>query len=108
MCRSLEFSKKEKFLYRKTDFSVRFSEKKIFGLNARDPHIFEISVKFRFFDTLCAQFRQFRRNSFSTLIRDGAIILEVKRSNKIETVQYVKKTLFYKLVLGFQGQTIII
>jgi hypothetical protein len=35
---------------------------------------------------------------------DGA----VKSSNKIEsleTVQYFKKTLFYKLVLEFQGQT---
>jgi hypothetical protein len=31
--------------------------------------------------------------------------LEVKSSNKIETDQYFKKTLFYKLVLGFQGQT---
>ncbi len=27
---------------------------------------------------------------FLTLIRDGAIFLEVKRSNKIETVQYFK------------------
>jgi hypothetical protein len=31
--------------------------------------------------------------------------LEVKSSNKIETIIIFKKTLFYKLVLGFQGQT---
>jgi hypothetical protein len=54
------------------------------------------------FETLHAQFR---RTFFSTLIRDGAVFLEVKSSNKIETDQYLKKTLFYKLVLVFQGQT---
>ncbi len=37
------------------------------------------------FDTLCAQFW---RNFLSTLIRDGAISLKVKRSNQIETGQY--------------------
>ncbi len=42
---------------------------------------------------------------FFTLIRDGATFLKVKRSNKIETFQYLKKTAFYKLVLGFQGQS---
>jgi hypothetical protein len=31
---------------------------------------------------------------FSTLIRDGAAFLEVKSSNKIETVQYFKKRFF--------------
>ncbi len=41
---------------------------------------------------------------FSTLIR-GSAFSKDKRSYKIETVQYFKKTLFYKLVLGFQGQT---
>jgi hypothetical protein len=54
------------------------------------------------FDTLHAQFQ---RNFFSTLIRAGAVVLECKSSNKIETDQYFKKTLFYKLVLGFQRQT---
>ncbi len=47
----------------------------------------------------------FKEIFFSTLIRDGAVFLEVKSSNKIETDQYLKKTLFYKLVLGFQGRT---
>jgi hypothetical protein len=57
------------------------------------------------FDTLQTQFR---RNFFSPLIRDGAVFLEVKSSNKIETDPYFKKRFFYKLVLGFQGQTKII
>ncbi len=39
------------------------------------------------FDTLHAEFR---RKIFSTLIRDGAVFLEVKSSNKIETDQYLK------------------
>jgi hypothetical protein len=43
------------------------------------------------FDALHAQFR---RNLFSTLIRDGAVFLEVKSSNKIETDQYFKKRFF--------------
>jgi hypothetical protein len=42
------------------------------------------------FDTLCAQYQ---RNFFPTLIRDGAVLLEVKSSNKIETVQYFKNAL---------------
>jgi hypothetical protein len=55
------------------------------------------------FDTLHAQFR---RNFFSTLIRDVAVFLEVKSSNKIETDQYFKNAfLYYKVVLGFQGRT---
>ncbi len=33
---------------------------------------------------------QFRRNFFSTLIRDGAVFSKDKSSNKIETVQYFK------------------
>jgi len=41
---------------------------------------------------------------FSALIK-GSATFEDKRSNKIETVQHLKKTLFYKLFLGFQGQT---
>jgi hypothetical protein len=43
-----------------------------------------------------------------TIISDGDIFLEVRRSNKIETVQYfIKKNafLFYKLVLGFKAKT---
>jgi hypothetical protein len=60
-------------------------------LDARVLHIFEISAKFWFFDTLHAQFQ---RNFFSTLISDGAVFLEVKSSNKIETDQYFKKHFF--------------
>jgi hypothetical protein len=43
------------------------------------------------FDTLCRQFQRI----FSTLIRGSSTLLELKRSNRIETVQYLK-TLFYK------------
>jgi hypothetical protein len=43
------------------------------------------------FDTLHAQFQ---RNFFSTLKRDGAVFLEVKTSNKIETEQYFNKCFF--------------
>jgi hypothetical protein len=57
MCRSLEFGKRGKNCYRKTDFlglgkfrKKRFSEKKSLEiLVARVLHIFEISTKFRFF-----------------------------------------------------------
>jgi hypothetical protein len=47
-------------------------------LDARVPHIFEISANSASFDTLHAQFR---RNFFSTLIRDGAVFLEVKNKS---------------------------
>jgi hypothetical protein len=43
------------------------------------------------FDTLNANFQ---RKKISTLIRDGAVFLEVKSSNKIETDQYFKKCFF--------------
>jgi hypothetical protein len=46
----------------------------------------KLSQNFGSFDTLCAQFR---RKFGSTLIRDGAIFLEVKSSNKIEIIQLV-------------------
>ncbi len=57
MCRSLEFSKKEKIFYKKNCFfRHNFAKKNVFlrnnlweFLDARDLHIFEISVKFRFF-----------------------------------------------------------
>jgi hypothetical protein len=38
------------------------------------------------------------------LIPFARCFFTVKSSKNIETVQYFKKTLFYKLVLGFQGQ----
>jgi hypothetical protein len=41
------------------------------------------------FDTICAQFR---RNFLSTLIQGRCYFLAVKSSNKIETVQYLKKS----------------
>ncbi len=69
----------------------RFSEKKSSGTSwrKRSTHFWNQrkipnSVSF---DTLCAQFWR----NFSTLIREGAIFLAVKRSNKMETVQYFKK-----------------
>jgi hypothetical protein len=57
-------------------------------LDALDLHIFKISIKFCFF---WYPLRLIPKKFFSTLIRDGAIFLKVKRSNKIETVQYLKK-----------------
>jgi hypothetical protein len=79
MCRSLEFGKWGKNLYRKTKFlgtwkilqKIVFLRKDIWELlDVRVLYIFEISSKFRFFYTLYAQFR---RNFFSTLLRDGAV-----------------------------------
>jgi hypothetical protein len=67
-------------------------------LDAKVLHIFEISAKFCFFGYPA---RPISKKFFSTLIRDGAVFLEVKSSNKIETDQYFKKCFFYKLVLGF-------
>jgi hypothetical protein len=80
-----------------------FSEKKIFrNFLAKEFYTFLKSAQnSASFDTLCAQFR---RNFFSTLMRDGAVFLEVKSSNKIETANILKNA-FYKLVLGFKGQT---
>jgi hypothetical protein len=57
MCRSLEFSKKEKIFTEKLIFQAlknfckkAFSEKNLWKLlDARDLHIFEISVKLSFF-----------------------------------------------------------
>jgi hypothetical protein len=49
------------------------------------------SEKIASFDTL---FAQFLRNFFQLLYGTVLLFLEVKRSNKIETVQYFKKTLF--------------
>ncbi len=105
---------KEKKNYRKTEIlgtwkilqKIVFLRKNLWDiLDARVLHIFEISAKFRLFSyPLCPIWRNF----FSTLLRDGAVFLEVKRSKKIETVQYFKKTPFYKQVLGFQGQSKII
>jgi hypothetical protein len=45
MCRSLEFGKREKFFYRKTEFLGTLGEL----LDTRVLHIFGISAKFRFF-----------------------------------------------------------
>jgi hypothetical protein len=58
MCRSLEFGKREKKFYRKTEFlgtwkilqKIVFLRKNLWELlDARVLHIFEISAKFRFF-----------------------------------------------------------
>jgi hypothetical protein len=100
MCTILEFGKREKFVKRKTEF---FCRDFVGNFLTQEFYTFLKSVQnSASFDTLCAQFQ---RNFFSTLIRYSAVCLEVKRSNKIETIQYFEKLFFYKLVLGFQGQT---
>ncbi len=60
-------------------------------LGARVLHIFEISAKFRFF---WYPAHPISKKFFSTLIRDSAVFLKVKSSNKIETDQYFKKRFF--------------
>ncbi len=88
----LSLAKGKTVFYRKTYFSgtfakKRFSEKKSLETSwykrcahfLNQPKIPLLLIPF------CAQFWG---KKFSTLIRDGAIILEVKRSNKKETVQY--------------------
>ncbi len=71
----------------------RFSEKKIFGnfLTQEFYTFLKSAQNSASFDTLHAQFE---RKKIPTLIRDGAVFLEVKSSNKIETDQYFKKCLF--------------
>jgi hypothetical protein len=89
MCRSLAFGKKGNKFYRKTEFlgTWKILQKIVFLrtnlwelLDARVLRILKSAQNFASFDTLCTQFR---RNFFSTFIRDGAVFLEVKRSNKI-------------------------
>jgi hypothetical protein len=101
MCRSLEFGKRETFFYRRTEFlgtwkflqKIVFMREKIFGnfLTQEFYTFLKSAQNSASFDTLQAQFR---RNFFSTLIRDCAVFLEVKSSNKIETDQYFKKRFF--------------
>jgi hypothetical protein len=98
MCRSLQFGKRGKNFNKKTEFLGKILPKIVLlrknrwkHLDARVLHIFEISAKFRFF---WYPLHPFQRNFYSTLLRDGACFLEVKRSNKIETVQYFKKRFF--------------
>ncbi len=67
----------------------QFFSKNFFLLPNSRFHIFEISTKFRFFDTLYAQFW---RNFFSTRLRDSATFfggLKVRRNHSI-----FQKTLF--------------
>jgi hypothetical protein len=68
-------------------FLETFYQKSVFLIRATVIHLFEISAKFRFFDTFC---RQYRELSLTTL----PLCLEDKRSNKIETVQYFKEHFF--------------
>jgi hypothetical protein len=49
--------------------------------------------------------RPILKKFFFNSYKEWCCFLEGKSSNKIGTDQYLKKTLFYKLVLGFQGQT---
>jgi hypothetical protein len=83
----------------------RFSEKQIFGnfLTQEFYTFLKSAQNSASFDTLFLHpiLKKFVFNSY----KDGAVFLEVNSSNKIEIVQYFKKTLFYKLFLGFQGQT---
>ncbi len=69
------FSEKRVFAKFSKSLKIKFFCKKIFSLlpNLRLLHIFEISAKFSFFETLHGQFR---RNFFSTLIRGGATFFE--------------------------------
>jgi hypothetical protein len=82
MCRSLEFSKREIIFAEKLIFQAlrKFCKKNVFLaknlrelLDAKDLHIFEISPFFNSFKGRC-------------------YFLEVKKLNKIETSQYLKKT----------------
>ncbi len=70
------------------------------------PTGYQKKRNFALISEMCGSLKFGKREKIvSTLIRDGAVFLEVTSSNKIETVQYLKKTLFYKLVFGFQGHT---
>jgi hypothetical protein len=76
--------------FRKTEFCQKIVFlKKFLGelIDERVSHILKSAQNSASFYTLCGQFR---RNFFSTLVRDGEVFLEVKRSNKIETIQYFK------------------
>jgi hypothetical protein len=93
---------KRKKNYRKTEFLRTW---KILQKNLFLKKIFGNFLMQEFYTFLKSAQNSTLKKFFSTLIRDGAAFLEVKSSNKIETDQYFKKTLFYKLVLGFQGRT---
>jgi hypothetical protein len=104
----LSLAKMKKIFF--TDFHARtkFCKKaifweKIFGnlLAQRSTHFLN---KHKIPLLLIPSALNFERNFFSTLIRDGAIFLEVKRPNKIEPFN-IFKMFFYKQILGFQGQT---
>ncbi len=82
MCRSLEFGKRVKFIYKQTEFlgtwkilQKSFFWEKIFGnFLTQEFYTFLKSVQnSASFDTLHTQFL---RNFFSTLIRDGAVFFE--------------------------------
>jgi hypothetical protein len=99
MCRSLELGKSEKIFTEKLNFEGlgKFCKKSFlwekilenfFAQEFYSLHILEISAKFRFF---WYPARSILKKFFSTLLRDGAVFLKVKSSNKIETYQYLKK-----------------
>jgi hypothetical protein len=46
----------------------------------------------------------FEETFFQLLQVEALLFSEDKRSNKLETVQYFKKTVFYNLVLEFQAK----
>ncbi len=88
------FSQENAFLLK--SLKNHFFWKKFFCLLLNTSlHLFEISANLRFF---WYPLQIISKKFFSTLIRGVAIIfLEEKRSNKIETIQYIQKMFSYKL-----------
>jgi hypothetical protein len=82
----LSLAKEKNIFTEKLNFKGlgKFS-KKLFFLMQEFYTFFKSAQNSASFDTLCAKFR---RNFFSTHIRDGAVFSGRKSPNKIETVQY--------------------
>ncbi len=109
LCRNLVFGKRENKFYRKTWTwkilqKIFFLRKKIFGnfLMQEFYTFLKSAQNSASFDTLYAQLW---RNFFSTLRRDGAVFLKLKAQIRYKPFNILKNVFFYKLVLGFQGQT---
>jgi hypothetical protein len=90
--RSLGFGKREKFLQKMIFWGLEEFWKNVFLkknlwelLDVRFLHIFEISTKFRFF---WYPLRPILKNFFFHSYKGQCYLLEVKRSNKIENIQY--------------------
>jgi hypothetical protein len=95
MCRSLEFGKREKICNRKTEFLGTWKIlQNIVFLRKNHWKLLDARVLQRKILLLLVPFAPIFEEIFFQLFRDGAVLLEVKRSNKIETVQYFKKRFF--------------